>query len=83
MIVGAIDVALGSGATGVFTNSEQLWPLLQKVNGPQRKKACLRGFGNNTGADQPAHLHRLISVFVIHFLENIICKRASDEISIF
>ena len=23
--------------------------------GPQREKTCLRGFANNTGADQPAH----------------------------
>ena len=26
------------------------------INGPQREKTCLRGFANNTGADQPAHL---------------------------
>ena len=23
--------------------------------GPRREKTCLRGFANNTGADQPAH----------------------------
>ena len=51
--------------------------------GPQRKKTCLREFANNTGADQPAHPHSLISAFVIRFLESIICKHASDEISIF
>ena len=52
-------------------------------NGPQREKTCLRGFANNTGADQPAHPRSLISAFVIRFWESIICKLASDEISIF
>lgn len=28
---GAMDVALGSAATGVFTNSDWLWERLQKV----------------------------------------------------
>ena len=41
------------------------------------------GFANNTGADQPAHSGSLISAFVIHFLESIICKLAAGEISIF
>ena len=49
---------------------------------PRREKTCLRGFSNNTGADQPAHPRRLISAFVIRFLESIICKLAG-EISIF
>ena len=35
--------------------------------GPRHEKTCLRGFGNNTGADQPAHTRSLISAFVIHF----------------
>ena len=35
------------------------------LNGPWREKTCLRGFVNNTGADQPAHLRSLISTFVI------------------
>ena len=51
--------------------------------GPLREKTCHRGFGNNTGADQPAHPHSLISVFVIRFLESIICKLATGEISTF
>ena len=29
--------------------------------------ACLRGFVNNTGADQPTHTRSLISAFVIRF----------------
>ena len=48
-----------------------------------REKTCLRGFANNTGADQPAHPRSLISAFVVLFLENFICKLATGEISIF
>ena len=51
--------------------------------GPRGEKTCLRGFANNTGADQPAHLRSLISAFVIRVLEIIICKRATGGISIF
>ena len=51
--------------------------------GPRREKTCLRGFVNNTGAVQPAHLRRLISAFVIRFLESIISKHSTREISIF
>ena len=51
--------------------------------GPGRKKTCLWGFANNKGADQPVHLHSLISAFDIRFLESIICKLATGEISIF
>ena len=46
--------------------------------GPRRKKTCLRGFANNKGADQPAHLRRLVSAFVIYFLESTISKHASS-----
>ena len=35
-------------------------------------KTGLRGFANNKGADQPAHMHRLISAFVIRLVESII-----------
>ena len=48
--------------------------------GPPREKTCLRGFANNTGADQPALPRSLISAFVIRFLESIICKLAAGEI---
>ena len=51
--------------------------------GPRREKTCLRGFANNTGADQPAHSRSLISAFVIRFYESTICRLATDEISIF
>ena len=51
--------------------------------GPLRKKTCLRGSTNNTGADQPAFTRSLISAFVIRSLESSISKRASSEITIF
>ena len=51
--------------------------------GPGREKTCLRGFVNNTGADQPAHSRSLISAFVIHYWESIICNVATGEIPIF
>ena len=50
-----------------------LWP----------EKTCLWGVANNTGADQPAHLCRLISAFVIRFSENTMCKLYTGKISIF
>lgn len=31
LLAGAMDVALGSAATGVFTNSDWLWERLHKV----------------------------------------------------
>ena len=37
----------------------------------------------NIGADQPAHLHSLISAIVIHFLESMISRLATSKISIF
>ena len=48
-----------------------------------REKTCLQRVANNTGADQPAHPHSLISAFVILFVESFICKLATGEISIF
>ena len=48
--------------------------LNQTLYGPRRKKTCLWGFANNKGSDQPAHLRRLISVFIIRFLESTISK---------
>ena len=40
-------------------------------------------FLNNKGADQPAHMRRLISPFVVHFSESIISKLTTGEILIF
>ena len=53
------------------------------LNGPQCEKACLRGFANNKGADQPAHRPRLISALVICVLESIISKHGTSDILIF
>ena len=53
------------------------------------RKSVLGGFANNKGADQtaridqPAHPRSLICPFVIRFLESIISKFATSEISIF
>ena len=52
-----------------------LWALMRKNLSP--------GFANNKGADQPAHPCRLISAFVIRFLECNINKLAKGEISNF
>ena len=73
---------------GVTLNKSQdgLWLKEQgsKISyGPQCEKTCLRGFGNNTGADQPAHPCSLISALIIRFSESITCKLATGEISIF
>ena len=45
-------------------------------------KPVFGGLANNTGADQPALLRRLISSFVIFVLESFISKPAKSEISI-
>ena len=54
---------------------------LQFPIGPCRKKTCLRGDANNTGADQPVRMPSLISAFVLSFFESFICKLATGEIS--
>ena len=41
------------------------------------------GVVKNTGADQPAHPRSLIRAFVIPFLESIISRLATSEISNF
>ena len=53
------------------------------TNGPRREKTCLRGFANNKGADQPAHPPRLVSAFVIRFIESTISRLATSEIIAF
>ena len=53
------------------------------IIGPRREKTSLLGLANNKGAEQPAHPRRLISAYVIRFLESIISKLAMSEISIF
>ena len=41
------------------------------------------GFENVTDADQPAHLHSLISTFVLRLLKSITSKLATNNFSIF
>ena len=41
------------------------------------------GCANNIVTDQPAHPHRLISAFVIRFLESFIYKLVTSEILFF
>ena len=43
----------------------------------------ISGFVNNNGTDKPAHQRRLISAFVIRFLESIISKLAMRHFSNF
>ena len=64
-------------------NLSRLCTMKRNPYGPRREKTCLRGFLNNTGADQPAHPRSLISAFVVRFLESSICLLATGEISIF
>ena len=56
---------------------------LCRLCGPRRAKTCLQSSANNKGTDQPGHPHRLISAFFIRFLECIISKLATCDISIF
>ena len=62
---------------------------MQRVNiyhneyGPCRNKTCLRGFANNTGADQPAHQRSLISACVVCLTESIMSRHSTSEISMF
>ena len=51
--------------------------------GLHARKPAFGGFGNNIDADQPAQSRRLINAFVIRFLESLISKLATSEISNF
>ena len=44
---------------------------------------CLMAYANNKGADQPAHLHSLISTIVIRCLDSMICIFALSKVSRF
>ena len=57
--------------------------IILTLYGPRCEKTCLWWFVNNKGADQPGHLRSLISAFVIRFMESIIGKLATGEISVF
>ena len=51
--------------------------------GPGHAKMCLMPYANKKGADQPAHPCSLISTFVIHCLDSMICKLALSKVSRF
>ena len=51
--------------------------------GLDARKPVFRGFEKNKSADQPAHLHRLISTIIICLFESIISKLATGKILIF
>ena len=53
------------------------------INGPGHAKMCLMPYANNKGADQPAHPRSLISTFVVHCLESMICILALFKLSRF
>ena len=76
----------GGGGEKVCSNVQchmtKIATILISINGPRREKTCL-GVCENTGADQPARLHRLIGAFVIPIFESIISKHATSEILIF
>ena len=55
----------------------------QTLKGPRHEKTCFRWFANNKSANQPAHLRRLISAIGFRFLESVISKLVTGEISIF
>ena len=48
---------------------------------PGHEKMCLMSYANNKGADQPAHSHSLISVFVICCLDGKLSLDSIAEIS--
>ena len=58
-------------------------PMMQRDELDLQAKKGLRWFAYNTGTDQPAHWRRLIRAFVFRWLESIISKLASGEISKF
>ena len=65
-----------SSGEQVRLNGGLVWGFIlfnNKLFGHRREKPCLWGFANNTGLDQPAHPHSLISAFVIRLLESIVC----------
>ena len=51
--------------------------------GPGHVKMCLMPYANNKSADQPAHPCSLISTFVVHCLDSMICILALSKVSRF
>ena len=63
------------------------WPnsLVQsaRIIGPGHAKMCLMPYATNKGADQPLHPHSLISAFLVHCLDSMICILAISKVSRF
>ena len=55
--------------------------IILKLNEPCHEKTCLTPYANNKGADQPAHLRSLISVFVVCGQDSITPVVAKSKIS--
>ena len=55
----------------------------EKIGNFGRAKMCLMPYANNKGADQPAHPRSLISTFVVHCLDSVICILALSKVSRF
>ena len=53
------------------------------IDGQGHAKTCLMPYAKNKGAYQPAHPRSLISIFVGHCLDNIICILAISKVSRF
>ena len=62
-------------------NPDEMRKLRQVFAFPREN--LLQRFAKNKVADQPVHLHSLISDFVIYLLESIISKLATIDISLF
>ena len=84
-LIALISINLSIQSRSIVANGWNFIKLtcILNIYGPRSEKTCLQVFANNTGADQPGHLHSLISTFVIRFLESIVCTLATGEISIF
>ena len=67
----------------LYITIERSPALSYKTYGPRREKTCLRGVGDNKGADQPAHPRSLISACVARLFESIIYKLDTGRISMF
>ena len=53
------------------------------TNGPGHAKTCLMPYANNNGADKPAHPRSLISTFIVHCIDSMICILAISKVSRF
>ena len=54
---------------------------VRQIYEPGHEKMCLMSYANNKGADQPAHPRSLISAFVVHCLDSVMCLVSLTKIS--